>query len=91
MRTYPYNGQVKTAKKIFSTVYRAWIAFGNLLGMIMSAILLSILYFTMVAIIAIIAILFRKDFLRTKHEKHTYWLPAEKEHLHKLDELQFPF
>lgn len=68
-------------------LYKQWIRFGNLLGEIVSAILLTLVYFLVIGILAGIARIFRVDFLRLKKTEVSYWLDPEKEHMN----LKYPF
>lgn len=69
-------------KQFFLKLLNGWKAFGNLLGRIVSTIILFILYFLVIGPIAIIAYIFRRDFLFLKANRRlkTYWNPyTEKE------------
>lgn len=68
-------------------LYRGWIQFGNILGEIVSTLLLTIVYFSIVGILTLIAFIFRVDFLRLKKTTGSYWLDPQKEHM----DLKYPF
>lgn len=68
-------------------LYRGWIQFGNILGEIVSILLLTIVYFSIVGILTLIAFIFRVDFLRLKKTEGSYWLDPQKEHM----DLKYPF
>lgn len=65
------------SKLLFPFNY-VWFKFGVLLGRIMSPIILGLVFFLVVTPIAIIAKVFRKDFLRLNKKKNkkkaTYWI-----------------
>ena len=60
--------------KIFKAIYRGWMKFAKVLGRIQSAILLFLIYFIGVGFMAILAFIFRKDFLDKKlNDKDSFW------------------
>ena len=65
--------------KILSPINNYWIKFGELLGKIISPIVMSFVYFFVITPIAIIIRLLGKDLLRTKFDKKlSYWINREK-------------
>ena len=66
--------------KILTPMNKLWIKFGELLGRIVSPIVMFILYFAVVTPIGIIMrVFFRKDLLSTKFsKKSSYWINREK-------------
>jgi len=55
-------------------LYRYWMKFAKALGKIQAAILLFFIYYLVVGPIAVIAFIFRKDFLDKKFaDKETFW------------------
>jgi hypothetical protein len=65
--------------KILSPLNKIWIKFGEIIGMIISPIVMFFIYFAFVTPIAIILRLFGKDLLKTKFTKSkSYWINREK-------------
>ena len=66
--------------KILTPLNRLWIKFGELLGKIISPIIMSLLYFFVVTPIGfIMTVLLRKDLLNTKFsKKSSYWIKRTK-------------
>ena len=66
--------------KILTPLNRIWIKFGELLGKIISPIIMSLLYFFVVTPIGfIMTVLLRKDLLKTKFsKKSSYWIKRTK-------------
>ena len=65
--------------KILSPINNYWIKFGELLGKIISPIVMSFVYFFVITPIAIIIRLLGKDLLKTKfNKKLSYWISREK-------------
>ena len=65
--------------KILSPLNKIWIKFGEILGMIISPIVMFIIYFAFVSPLAIILRLFGKDLLKTKFSNSkSYWINREK-------------
>ena len=61
-----------------SPAYRKWTAAFQFIGMIWTAVILSIVYFTSVAMVGVAMRLLRKDPLdRSLREEPTYWRPHE--------------
>ena len=62
---------------ILMPVQKAWMAFAIVMGFLMTRLILSILFYLVVTPIALIAKLFRKDFLdiRIDKEAQSYWRP----------------
>ena len=64
---------------LFDGVSNVWIKFGELLGKIISPIVMAFVYFIVITPIGIIARLFGKDFLQIKfNSKSTYWINRKK-------------
>lgn len=63
-------------------VHKAWMAFGVVMGWTMTRIILVVLFYLIVAPIAVIARVSGKDFLSLKPEKDSYWV---KKHCEGLD------
>ena len=66
--------------KILTPLNKLWIKFGELLGKIISPIIMSLLYFLVVTPIGfIMTVLLRKDLLSTKFsKKSSYWIKRTK-------------
>lgn len=55
-------------------LYKYWMKFAKALGKIQAAILLFFIYFLGVGVMAVIAFIFRKDFLDKRFtDKETFW------------------
>jgi hypothetical protein len=65
---------MKAIKQFFSLLWRGWMKFAHILGVINTKILLTITYFVVLAVAAIIRMLVRADLLDRKMEKKpTYY------------------
>ena len=65
--------------KFLTPINNLWIKFGELLGRIISPIVMSFIYFIFVTPLAIIIRLFGKDLLKIKFSKaSSYWINREK-------------
>jgi hypothetical protein len=65
--------------KILSPLNKIWIKFGEILGMIISPIVMFFIYFAFVSPLALILRLFGKDLLKTKFSKSkSYWISRKK-------------
>ena len=64
-----------TNSKILSPLYKYWIKLGELLGIIISPLVMAIVYFAVITPIAIIIRILGKDLLKLKFSKSsTYWI-----------------
>jgi hypothetical protein len=73
-------------------IYRVWMTFANIIGWIMTRVVLVVLYYLVVMPIGIAARLFGKEFLELKWERTqtSYWNPRETETIEKRNyEKQF--
>lgn len=85
--TYPFFLWPGVALNIFASVapralkylYIAWMSLALTLGFIMSYVILTLFFFLVVTPIALLARLFRKDFLAQRLDKQatTYWIRCE--------------
>ena len=65
--------------RFLNPLNRLWFKFGELLGRIISPIVMGVIYFFVVTPIGLFLRLFRKDLLRTKFSKdESYWIKREK-------------
>ena len=66
--------------KILSPFNKAWIKFGEILGLIIAPIIMALVYFLVLTPISIIVRLFGKDLLGLKFNKKqdTYWIDRKK-------------
>ena len=66
--------------KILTPLNKLWIKFGELLGKIISPVIMSLLYFLVITPIGfIMTVIFRKDLLNTKfNKKSSYWIKRAK-------------
>jgi len=66
--------------KILTPLNKFWIKFGELLGKIISPVIMSLLYFLVITPIGfIMTVIFRKDLLNTKfNKKSSYWIKRAK-------------
>jgi hypothetical protein len=66
--------------KILTPINKAWIKFGDLLGMIIAPIIMGIVYFLVLTPISFVVRLFGKDLLNLNFAKdlETYWLKRKK-------------
>jgi Saxitoxin biosynthesis operon protein SxtJ len=62
-------------------IYIAWMALAFVLGFVMSHVILTFFFFLFVTPIALLARLFRRDFLDRRLDKRaaSYWIPSAKE------------
>ena len=66
--------------KILSPIKRVWIRFGELLGKIISPIVLAIVFFTVVTPIGLFMKVLRKDLLNIKFTNDkSYWIKRDKD------------
>ncbi len=74
------GGLVRSNSEEMKIVFRLWMGIAFFLGWIMSRVILSILFYFVLAPIGFIAKLFNKQFLdvKFKSEKTSYWIPKEK-------------
>ena len=67
-------------KNFFSALYKYWMIFAKKFAIIPRTILLTIIYFTVVAITAIVSFIMRKDLLNKRFvDKESFWL--DKDHI----------
>lgn len=61
-------------------VYLAWMSLAVVLGFVVSHVLLTLMFFLVIAPIGLVARLLRRDFLRLRidREASTYWIPRER-------------
>ena len=66
--------------KLLSPLNKAWIKFGEILGLIIAPIVMSLVYFVILTPVSLIARLFGKDLLGLKFikENETYWIKRKK-------------
>ena len=66
--------------KLLSPLNKAWIKFGEILGLIIAPIVMAIVYFVILTPVSLIVRLFGKDLLGLKFlkEKETYWVKRNK-------------
>ena len=66
--------------KILSPFNKAWIKFGEILGLIIAPIIMALVYFLVLTPISIIVRIFGKDLLGLKFNKKqdTYWIERKK-------------
>ena len=66
--------------KILSPIKRVWIRFGELLGKIISPIILAVVFFIVVTPIGLFMKILRKDLLNIKFTKDkSYWIKRDKD------------
>ena len=72
--------------KLLSPLNKAWIKFGEILGLIIAPIVMAIVYFVILTPVSLIVRLFGKDLLGLKFlkEKETYWVKRNKK-LNSMD------
>ena len=64
-----------TKSRFLTPFNRAWIKFGELLGVIISPLIMGLIFFVVVSPIGIIMRLFKKDLLNLKYnKKESYWI-----------------
>ena len=66
--------------KLLSPLNKAWIKFGEILGLIIAPIVMGIVYFVILTPVSLIVRLFGKDLLGLKllKKKETYWIKRNK-------------
>ena len=70
---------VLTNSKILNPLKNIWIKFGNLLGKIISPLVMGFIYFFIITPIGLFLKLFGKDLLKIKfNKKSTYWIKKTK-------------
>jgi hypothetical protein len=61
--------------KFLKILYKIWLKIGEVLGLIWTRILLTIIFFVVIGPISLLMKLFCKDPLKFKFDKNSYWLP----------------
>ena len=66
--------------KLLTPLNKAWIKFGEILGLIIAPIVMSLVYFVILTPVSLIVRLFGKDLLGLKFikENETYWIKRKK-------------
>ena len=65
--------------KLLYPLNKAWVKFGEILGMIIAPIVMGLIYFIILTPISLLVRLFGKDLLKLKKNKSsTYWIKREK-------------
>ena len=65
--------------KLLNPLNKAWVKFGEILGMIIAPIVMGLVYFIILTPISLLVRLFGKDLLKLKKNKSsTYWIKREK-------------
>ena len=65
--------------KLLNPLNKAWVKFGEILGMIIAPIVMGLIYFIILTPISLLVRLFGKDLLKLKKNKSsTYWIKREK-------------
>ena len=65
--------------KLLYPLNKAWVKFGEILGMIIAPIVMGLVYFIILTPISFLVRLFGKDLLKLKKNKSsTYWIKREK-------------
>ena len=66
--------------KLLSPLNKAWIKFGEILGLIIAPIVMGLIYFVILTPVSLIVRLFGKDLLGLKFikENETYWIKRKK-------------
>ena len=66
--------------KLLSPLNKAWIKFGEILGLIIAPIVMGLVYFVILTPVSLIVRLFGKDLLGLKfiNENETYWIKRKK-------------
>ena len=69
-----------TNSKLLSPLNKAWIKFGEILGLIIAPIVMALVYFIFLTPISLIVRLFGKDLLKVKFDKkiNSYWIKRKK-------------
>jgi succinate-acetate transporter protein len=72
--------------KLLSPLNKAWIKFGEILGLIIAPIVMSLVYFVILTPVSLIVRLFGKDLLGLKFikENESYWMKRKKK-LNSMD------
>ena len=69
------------APKILKPIYKVWMTFAVIIGWIMTRLILSVLFYTIITGIAIFTRIIGKDFLNLKiNNKESYWNSRDKEY-----------
>ena len=64
--------------KLLNPLNKIWFRFGMLLGKIISPLVMSVIFFTVVTPISVIMKILKKDFLRLKfNDSETYWIKIQ--------------
>ena len=67
------------ASRILTPLNKAWVKFGELLGMVIAPIVMAIIYFIIITPIGLLMRLLGKDLLNMKFNKNkSYWIKREK-------------
>ena len=70
-----------TAPIILQPIYKFWMFFAVIIGWIMSRLILSVLFFSIITLIGTLTRLFGKDFLNLKlKNQDSYWNIRDREH-----------
>lgn len=66
-----------SGRRGFKTLYDLWMKFARILGRIQTTIILFFIYFFGIGLIAVIAFIFRKDFLDKgpARDRESFWKP----------------
>ncbi|MBU1446177.1 hypothetical protein KKD70_02860 [Patescibacteria group bacterium] len=80
---------MKILKKIWSGFKKGWMKFAHVLGKINTTILLSIVYFLIVGVYAIVTRIFKLITLPFKKNKETYWIIRKDKF--DIESLKHPF
>tara|TARA_B100000886_G_C20419946_1_gene491045 strand:- start:2149 stop:2538 length:390 start_codon:yes stop_codon:yes gene_type:complete len=56
-----------------------WIKFGNILGLVISPIVMGIIFFLVITPINMIMKIFQKDIIGLEKKKHSYWINRSKD------------
>ena len=73
------------------TMKRWWMAFAEAVGWFNTRLLLTVFYFVVLALPALVLKLLRKDLLdRSFRDRDSYWIQKEKDH-HSIDEAKRQF
>jgi len=69
----------------FKTIYRAWMKVAHAISWVLTRVILTIVFYLVVAPIGLIGKVFGKDFLDRKFDRHedTYWIPRPQEEFDK--------
>ena len=66
-------------KEFFKLLWRIWLKIGDILAWCWTIVLLTVVYFVVLGPIAIIMKILRKDPLKYKFSKESYWLELSKD------------